>query len=504
MKIYKITTIVFLMLIAVSGCKQDLLDITPLDKINPDAFFNNEKEAEIALTGVYSAIDEMWISFDAMADDMFDPYPWEGPTDIGRGVYGSTSGYIKWKWEGNYKGIARANLFIASIEVATVPEASKTRMVGEAKFLRAFWYADLADFYEDVPLILAPQALEEANIAKSSKADVVAAVLADLDAAAAALPDSYSGGDIGRATKGAALALKAKVLLYNERWADAATAAKSVMSLGYSLYPDYEGIFQVAAENNSEVIFDVQYIKDNRQNGYTTVIRDWRSFQPLVNLTDDYYMDNGLPITDPASGFDINNRFDNRDPRMTATIQLPGKVTNGAVYIPNDDFSASGMALNKWVEWDNGEYWNSEINLIVLRYADVLLMYAEAQNEAAGPDASVYEAINAVRARAGMPDVAAGLSKEQMRAEIRHERRIEFVAEGLRYSDIRRWKIAEDVMTNAIGYNRNKLVDPAGEWVFEEIVTDTRTFDASKHYVWPIPQVEIETNPELEQHSAWK
>lgn len=506
MKKYTFITILFLALIAVSGCKQDLLDITPLDKIDPQAFFNNEKEAEIALTGVYAALDEMWISFDAMADDLYDQYPWEGPTDIGRGVYGSTTGYITWKWQANYKGIARANLFIASIEKATVAENAKKRMIAEAKFLRAFWYADLADYYEDVPLILEPQALEDANTAKSPKADVITAVLKDLSEAAEVLPESYSGGNIGRVTKGAALALKTRVLLYNQKWSEAAATAKSVMQLSYTLYPNYEGLFKVEAENNSEVIFDVQYIKDKRKHGYTTVIRDWRSFVPLVNLTNDYYMANGLPITDPASGYDINNRFDNRDPRMTATLQLPGKVTNGSVYIPNDDFSPTGMALSKWVEWNNGEYWNSELNLIVIRYAEVLLSYAEAQNEAVGPDATVYDAINAVRERAGMPNVKTGLSKEQMRKEIRHERRIEFVAEGLRYSDIRRWRIAENVMTNAIGYNRSKLTDPSGSatWVFQEITADTRTFNPAKHYVWPIPQVEIETNSELEQHSAWK
>ncbi len=164
------------------------------------------------------------------------------------------------------------------------------------------------------------------------------------------------------------------------------------------------------------------------------------------------------------------------------------------------------MTLKKWVEWDNTEYWNSEINIILLRYADVLLMYAEAMNEANGPSAEVYNAINAVRKRAGMPDVTSGLSKEALRNEIRHERRVEFVAEGTRYSDIRRWKIAEKVMTNGLGYNRSKLVDPTQpeKWVFEVVVADQRSFDPSKHYVWPIPQVEIDTNPKLEQHSFWK
>lgn len=508
MKINKYIALSLLVLGSFSSCQKNLLDISPLDKINPDDFFKNAKEAEIALNGVYSSNDDTWISFDAMADDLYDQYPWEGPTEIGRGIHGSTTAYILWKWQGNYKGIARANLFIENIGKATFDENVKKRLLAEAKYLRAWWYADLADFYQDVPLILAPQKLAEANIAKSSKADVLTAIYKDLDDAIAALPTSYSGGDLGRVTKGAALALKARVLLYNSKWSEAAAAAKQVMDLNvYSLYPDYAGLFTVAAENNSEVIFDSQYIKNKRNNGYSTVIRDWRSFVPLVNLSDDYYMANGLPITDPASGYNPAKRFDNRDPRMDVTLGLPGKMYDGIVYIPGDDAnSQTGMALKKWVEWDNTEYWNSEINIILIRYADVLLMYAEAMNEANGPSTEVYNAINAVRKRAGMPNVTPGLSKENLRNEIRHERRIEFVAEGTRYSDIRRWKIAEKVMTNGIGYNRAKLVDPTdpAKWVFETVVADPRSFDPAKHYVWPLPQVEIDTNPKLVQNPVWK
>ncbi|MEI7527279.1 MAG: RagB/SusD family nutrient uptake outer membrane protein, partial [Mariniphaga sp.] len=138
-------------------------------------------------------------------------------------------------------------------------------------------------------------------------------------------------------------------------------------------------------------------------------------------------------------------------------------------------------------------------------YADILLMYAEAQNEASGPNSSVYDAINEVRARAGMPDVATGLTKEGMRTEIRHERRIEFVAEGLRYSDIRRWKIAETVMVNGKGYDSGKLSDPTdpASWVFEVIDANGRVFSAPKDYVWPLPQSEIQTNKKLLQNPAW-
>ncbi len=505
MKITKYIILPVVLLVMLTGCKKDFLDLTPMDQIDPNAFFNNEKEASIALTGVYSALDDIWISYDAMSDDMIDQYPWEGPFEIGNGTYGAETGYITWKWQGNYKGIARANLFIEKMKTKAVfDEDVKNRMIGEAKFLRAFWYADLADFYEDVPLITAPQSLAEANTPKSPKADVITQVLKDLDDAATVLPASYSGGDIGRATKGAALALKTRVLLYNSRWAEAAAVAKTVT--GYSLYPSYASLFTVEAENNEEVIFDSQYIKDKRNNGYSTVIRDWRSFCPFKQLTDSYYMANGKPITDPSSGFDPVSPFDKRDPRLGQTIGLPGQIYDGSVYIPaNDQNTPTGMVIRKWVEFGNNDYWNSEINIILIRYADVLLMYAEAQNEATGPDASVYDAINAVRQRAGMPDVTPGLNQSQMRDQIRHERRIEFVGEGLRYSDIRRWRIAENVMVNGTGYDKTLLSDPSNpaKWQFKEIVVDERVFNKAKNYVWPLPESEITTNKKLIQNPVW-
>ena len=508
MKFIKYIALPFLFLALVSGgCKRDLLNITPLSSINPDDFFRNEKEASVALTGVYSALDEMWISFDAMSDDLYDQYPWEGPTEVGDGTFNPTSGYINWKWTTNYRGIGRANRFIDNmLQKAKFDQTKMSQMIGEAKFLRAFWYADLADFYQDVPLILVPQSLAEANTPKSTKDQVVTAVLKDLDDAIAVLPATYGAGDVGRATKGAAMSLKARVLLYNQRWAESATAAKSVMDLSvYNLYPTYAELFTVQAENNSEVIFDSQYQKNVRPQGYTTTIRDWRSDVPFVQLTNDYYMSNGKPISDPASGFDPVNPFKNRDPRLNMTLVVPGEMYHGVPYIPANDFSPTGMAIRKWVEEDNLEYWNGELNIILIRYADVLLMYAEAQNEAAGPDASVYNAINAVRERAGMPDVPSGLSKENMRNEIRHERRIEFVAEGLRYSDIRRWKIAETVMVNGLGYDSGKLSDPTdpASWVFDVINANSRVFSAPKDYVWPIPQSEIQTNKKLIQNQAW-
>ncbi len=508
MKFIKYITIPLLILVIVSGgCKKDLLNITPLSSINPDDFFRNAKEASVALTGVYSSLDEMWISFDAMSDDLYDQYPWEGPTEVGDGTFNSTSGYISWKWTTNYRGIGRANRFIDNMEQKAKFDATKmSQMIGEAKFLRAFWYADLADFYQEVPLILAPQPLAEANTPKSTKEQVITAVLKDLDDAIASLPSTYGAGDLGRATKGAAMSLKARVLLYNQKWAEAAAAAKAVMDMNtYSLYSSYAELFTVQAENNAEVIFDAPYMKDKRPQGYTTTIRDWRSDVPFVQLSNDYYMNNGKPISDPASGFNPANPFKNRDPRLNMTLVVPGEIYHGTPYIPANDFSPTGMAVRKWVEEDNMEYWNGELNIILIRYADVLLMYAEAQNEASGPDASVYTAINEVRARAGMPDVATGLSKDGMRAEIRHERRIEFVAEGLRYSDIRRWKIAETVMVTGKGYNSGKLADPTdpASWVFEVIDANARVFTAPKNYVWPLPQTEIQTNKKLIQNPAW-
>jgi hypothetical protein len=230
-------------------------------------------------------------------------------------------------------------------------------------------------------------------------------------------------------------------------------------------------------------------------NSFDLICRQYNSNAPLLDLVNAYEMINGKPITDPGSGYNSTTPYANRDPRLYATIVYPGD-TYMNVKVTDKRFALTGYGMKKYSIYDKGappkgmedlKDGQSETNFIILRYADILLMYAEAQNEFAGPDATVYDAINKVRKRAGMPDIVAGYSKEQLREIIRHERRIEFAGEALYYNDLRRWKTAEAAL-NATIYN------------FKGAAIETRKFNPARDYWWPIPQTQRDLNPNLEQN----
>jgi hypothetical protein len=214
--------------------------------------------------------------------------------------------------------------------------------------------------------------------------------------------------------------------------------------------------------------------------------------QPLQELVDEYEGIDGLPIS-ASPLYDPSNWRLNRDPRLLLTIKaFEDSVVNSSgqkMAVTTIGPSATGYCPVKYCNWDAlpiNANTLSEQDWILLRYADVLLMYAEAKNEASGPDAGVYSAINQVRMRVGMPPLPEGLSQEDMRTRIRHERRVEFALEGIRWSDILRWKTAESYIPT--------VVDPGGV---------RRVFDPNKHYLLPFPQSEIDVNDQLDQNPGY-
>ena len=328
---------------------------------------------------------------------------------------------------------------------------------------------------------------------RNTRIEVVNQVLSDLDDAASVLPVSYSGSDIGRATKGAALALKTRVLLYESRWSEAALTAKEVIDMQrYSLFPDYRGLFMLENEGNSEVIFDVQYLVPDYPISWDIIIELQINVAPTLDLVHSYFMTDGLSIQDSPL-YNTLSPYENRDPRLHKTVVIPGYMYKGGIVTTSKYFS-TGYGFKKYATYSDDvslpNINNSEINFIVLRYADILLMYAEAQNEVAGSDVSVYDALHQIRLRAGMPDVPEGLTKDEMREVIRHERRIELAGEGLYYNDIRRWRTAEVVM-NANVQNSN------GE------VVQVRAFNPNRDYLWPIHEITRQENPALEQNPGY-
>lgn len=509
------------------SCSDDFLTREPFDTQTPENFFVSEDNALLAVNGIYSAAKslnsarEYTIDYDCMADNMYNYSRYQNTQEIGQGSHSSASNYPLAKWTKNYTAISRANMVLAYLDQCYEHGSSssniKERLRGEAYFFRGFFYADLIDFFGDVPLITEPVDIHS-NAPRTSREIVLKQIISDLDSAIVRLPVEYDELNIGRATKGAAMAAKGKALLYNHKYKEAAEVLKQVMELKkedgtprYDIFPKYRELFLPENENNCEVVFDIQYMKGKYTEGLShqlfVFVEQWNSYCPLVQLVEAYYTINGKPIDDDPI-YDPNNPFANRDPRLEQTIMAPysesGRYNSDGtpkIFKPTTS-NYTGMKIRKWNDYSEREKNNSEHNIPLIRYADVLLMYAEAAVESGEYDEDeVYAAINAVRQRPTvmMPKVedveGKGLSPEKLIEVIRHERRVEFPFEGTRISDIRRWRIAEDVMTDAIGYD--PLEAKKNPPVYKKVVVDRRTFNPERDYLWPIPQSEIDANPEI-------
>ena len=481
----------------VSAC-EDFLEKHPLDELSSQTFWKNEKDADMALAGVYSRLlnntyDINRIDWDAMTDDFFLFGTYGRVDNIAKGlVEPTTGGIVTSIYADSYKGVTACNIFLDNIDRADFNADKKSRYKGEALFLRALFYFTLTEIYGGVPYYSESVTLENAFVKQTQKSEIVQEIIADLDAAAGLLPDvAYAG----HAVKGSALALKAKVLMHNGQWAEAADAANLVIQSNvFNLSPSYRNLFLAAGqEKNPEIIFSSRYLNPDRfategadmKYGAAAALNASNSFLEEFECTD------GLSISESPL-YDPSDIFANRDPRLALTIRHASEpITNpGNGLVHNNSLSGlhTPYLIRKYVDPTHLPYsyaTRSDQDFVILRFAEVLLIYAEAKNEASGPDQSVYDAVNRVRSRTGvtMPGLPAGLDQAAMRDRIRHERRVELGAEGLRYLDIKRWKTAETIIPN--------IIDPGGV---------PRQFDPQKHYVFPFPQSEVDVNTNLDQN----
>ncbi|MFT4204455.1 MAG: RagB/SusD family nutrient uptake outer membrane protein [Chitinophagaceae bacterium] len=446
-------------------------------------------------------------------------------------------------WGRSYRSIRECNYALNNIDQVTMSDEHKGYLKAELRVIRAYRYHDLIRNYGGIVLMgdkvyNLDDDLQDASLfTRSTLQESMDYVLAQLDTAAAGLPtDNGDTWATGRATKGAALALKSRLALYAASplysvgtWADAVTAAQAVIDLNkYSLYSSYSDLFLNA--DNSESIFARYYTTNanhvcleiaNGPNGYG----GWGGNTPLQNIVDDYEMDNGLPITNTSSGYDASNPYVGRDPRFYATILYNGAAYRDDTvwtYTPggkdskdgNDNWNTSltGYYLKKFMNdsyplvnpWGNAGFqpW------YYLRYAEVLLNFAEAANQAYGPDVvpsgstlSARTAINLVRERAGMPDLASGMTQSAMNDAVVYERRVELAFEEHRYYDVRRWKIA-DVTENVPAYGMTITLSN-GTYTYTQKTALTRAF-ATKQYWLPIPRTEIlASDNQLEQNTGY-
>ncbi|HLR25207.1 MAG TPA: RagB/SusD family nutrient uptake outer membrane protein, partial [Fodinibius sp.] len=507
-----------LVLMMLGSCK-DFLDREPSDSYGNSTLWTSASDVEAALNSIYNGWRDGMsiIYFDAASDNAYNQFPWEGYTALGNMQLLTPTNTGAGKW--GFSTIQRANWFLENVNKAAMDTTLKLRMIGEARFLRAYEYFLRGQLYGDFPLVTKTISPTEANqVMRTPKDSVMNFVVNELGEIAPDLPLSYSGDNKGRITKGAALALKARVELFRGNYLEAAKDAKSVMDLGvYELFPDYGELFRIQNEHNSSVILNYEYEPTNQafagiQRFPSSSYGGWASIVPLQSLVEAYEMESGKAINASNSGYDPAHPYKNRDPRLEATIVYPGKKYSGKYYDPissgSSDYyagnnnSKSGYLVKKFapkLDDFNSDISNTGLNIIVLRYAEVLLTYAEAKIELNEIDQSVYEAINKVRDRAGMPplDQSKYSGQQEMREAVRHERRVELAMEGLRWFDIQRWEIGDTVMNGQTYGARLGTVDSeTGKvtWSDERIEVENRVFDPSKNYLWPVPQSERDIN----------
>ena len=537
----KIITPLLIIVILLPSCKK--LDLEPTDRFTDINYWTTTAKASGVLNTAYGQMfnNNRFFLNEALSDNAYNGRgDNEGAASIASGTYDASLGRIKSEWNDHYSGIKTCNLFLDNVDhVPNMDPALKERMKSETRFLRAFQYFQLMTWFGDVPLFDEDISLEESlSISRTPRADVLAFILSELDASVAGLPvnTAYGDADKGRVTKGSALALKARVLLYEGRWQEVATTCEAIMGGNngtYSLFPSYEGLFLPQNEHNNEVLLDLQYVPVNRTYNnlfdYAPISVGARlnSLSATQELVDSYLMIYGKTITEAGSGYNAEDPYVNRDPRLTYTLvyhNYKWKQPDGTIktiYIkpgtdPDqstkmDEYAAGGVSsptgyyLRKYYDPTSLANFVSGLNLILIRYADVLLMYAEAKNELNTMDAEVWgNTVRALRNRAGFVDPAAlnfnaALGQTGLRTVIRNERRTELAMEGLRIFDIRRWRIADQVM-NGWAHGA-KYGPPSIDGGY--IRANQRVFDAAKHYLWPIPRDERALNPNLSQNPGW-
>ncbi len=453
-------------------------------EFSTDTYYKNETQAIQAINGVYNAIsftnssNDIWVFGDVASDDAVKggnpgdqaeiTYIDEFATDAGNGI-------IRNYWEFAYESIARANNVIANVPAITMDETLKARIIGEAKFIRSYTYFNLLNIFGKVPLKLLPQITQEAiHVPLSEVPAIYLQIEKDLKEAVAVLPVSYSSTDIGRVTKGAALGMLGKVSLYQQKWADAISYFHQLEALKiYGLLPNYANNFKLAFENSKESIFEIQHLS-GQNPGEGSGLNQW--FGPAPG---GYYFNAPTKVLvdafEKSSGGEV-------DPRLDASIGRDGQPwLNGDVF--SIDWSSSTGFLTKKHQQPISELTISGdggLNYIYLRYADVLLMKAEAFNEINNAD-SAKANLNKVRKRARTSFIGtlpAGLLADvttndntQLRDAIRKERRVELAQEFHRYFDLMRWGKA-----------------------YSESVLDSKKFKYETKRYFPLPQGEIDAN----------
>ncbi len=566
--------LLIMLIISIGSCKKDgFLSVPPNGVLTDASTFSSQSNADLFVNDIYNQLPDL-NNVDRFLDGWTDnsnvgAADMEGQARIRSNALSSgnaTGGPGgNFDWGTSYSRIRRCNVFLKDAAANPGAYAAEwyAQRVAEVKFLRAFYYSILFKNYGGVSLITIPLNNQDGSdifTARSTIDQTLAFIEADCDAAAAVLPLKQTTANLGRATKGAALALKADVELFaasplvntsNDptKWAKAAATNLVVMNLGvYNLFKvssatpiisttgsgttstAFRDQFLAVNNWNPETIFAKAYAlpnKGHKREGFMGPVvvkggqQAWGNIAPTQNLVDDYEMDNGKPITDPTSGYDPQHPYLHRESRFEQSIVYDGSYWQGEVFLSRigggnqidlgstSDITNTGYNGRKTLDesilgqTSLGNPASGTSNYQFYRYAEILLSYAEAQNEAVGPDASVYSAVNTVRERVLLPSLPAGLSQADMRTNIRRERRLEFTFEDKRWYDIRRWDITVKgpAVLNTPEYGV-VITGTTGNLKYTPTIVFQNRFSEYMNFL-PIPQGVLNQNTKLTQNPGY-
>ncbi len=549
--IYNIT-ITLILIALLTSCTKNFLDRAPSVNLSEEEIFKNPVLAAQFADNAYNHLVDEYARFNAhrgitgqAADEAVSGNNEISIRTLINGTYhdhyergGASLNDISDVWARAYAGIRVANAMLAKIDdVPWTANQSPARIKGEMYFVRAFLYFELIKRFGGVPIADRVYGVfEDIDFPRNTYTECVNFILKDLKEADLLLPATYDNSNNGRATLGASKALKARVLLFAasklnneandlEKWKAAAAAAKEVIDLNtYSLQNTYADILNVASSPEYIMIkirgprtidgFLLDFAMSPGSGGAQGQLN------PTQNHVDLYEMKTtGKPITDPTSGYNPQLPYANRDPRLAANVLYNDLAwqgrkmemwSGGKDYLTgNVTYTATRYYCRKmWPEvYIRNVSGTALLNFVFFRYAEVLLNYAEAQNEAVGPDASVYAAINQIRARASvaMPALPAGLTQDQMRERIRNERAVELAFEDFRWYDIMRWKAGAQIVAQPM-YGMDVVKNTNGTFTYTKVLLPANMQKVYLDYMhrYPIPRTEIyKSKGILIQNQGW-
>ena len=480
MKSYIYTSILFVLLCTWCTSCGDILDKDPLGRLDADNYY---KTAEDAIQGVNATYRPLlmnnennnfyWVFGTLASEESLAGGDGSRPGIIQIDImqHNASTQEINDFWKLNYAGIVQANTVISKTPLVDADQELKNRIIGEGLFLRSYYHFVLVQVFGDVPLILEIQAPDEVLVSRTPKTDVLAQIAADCELAASMLPLSYGGADVGRVTKGAALALAAKAHLYLKDYESVLSNIAAIKGLGiYALQADYRNNFYDSTQNNSESVWEIQH--ENLELGVGNFLNQWWLSKKVQD---------GYGFAEVSMEF--VNAFEPNDPRLKYSVARHNEEYYGVTY--KASFSSTGASPRKYLQHKDEVTQKSDggINYTAIRYAEVLLWEAEALAEL-GRTSEALIPLEEVRARAraqstdpvnSLPAITT-TDKQELIDLIRHERLVELGFEMHRFFDLVRWGIAAEVVDG---------------------------FVVGKNEVFPIPQTELDLNPNLSQNPGY-